>query len=291
MQTVAIVSGANGFVGTHLIEELEKEGMIVYALVNKHVNHSFKNIDVEQIKMGEIQADIFFHFAWHGTSGQLRGDVNSQIKNIDMSCEYLKLAHDCGCKRFVNAGSIMEYEALNSFKNKNYSKGLLYSAAKYTADYFCRILADDLGMEYINVIISNIYGPGERSERFINTIINKMKLNEDILLTDCEQYYDFIYIDDAVKFIACCGINGKSGEEYYIGNEDVKKLKYYVEQLKMALGSNSNIIYGAIEKKAPDLDFDIFDRGSIRKKWGMIPTVDFKMGIMKIIEDEQSGGK
>lgn len=283
MQTVAIVSGANGYVGSHLIKELEKEGITVYALGSKHVDNSFRNIDMEQIKTGNIQADIFFHFAWHGTSGISRGDVDSQIENIAMSCEYLKLANDCGCKRFINAGSIMEYDALNSYKNKNYPKALLYSVAKYTADYFCRILASDLGMEYINVIISNIYGPGECSARFINTVINKMKLNEDIFLTDCEQYYDFIYIDDAVRFITYSGINGKPGEEYYIGNEDVKKLKYYVEQLKIILKSDSKITYGAIEKDSPDLDFDIFDRGKIRREWGLTPAVDFKTGILNII--------
>lgn len=68
-----------------------------------------------------------------------------------------------------------------------------------------KIVSVNAEIEYINVIISNIYGAGEESERFFNTTLRKMMNHEKIPLTHGEQMYDFIYVSDAVRAIILAG--------------------------------------------------------------------------------------
>ena len=98
-----------------------------------------------------------------------------QLKNIEYSCQAVQVAKRLGCKRFVFAASIMEYE-ISKLMETNRSIGIntLYSTSKITAEYMLRAIADNMGIEYVGGIISNIYGPGERSPRLVNTTIRKL---------------------------------------------------------------------------------------------------------------------
>ena len=117
----AIVTGANGFVGTAVCKKLLRKGIEVVAVV-RHPDKAISSIaqtngiriinsDLSNfVKLADIipdrDVDILYHFAWVGSAGSLRGDLDAQINNIKYTCDTVKACATMGCKRFVFASSI-----------------------------------------------------------------------------------------------------------------------------------------------------------------------------------------
>lgn len=296
----ALVTGATGFVGKALIEELLENKIDVVAYVRNSIKIPEKWLKDNGIKIiyGDLnelgmkvypdlideKIDIFFHFGWFGTSGKERADIEGQLQNVRNTCEAVKAGASLGCKTFVNAGSIMEYEVIKLMNSGNYIAGMsnIYSTSKLAADFMARTLANSLSIKYINVIISNIYGIGEESERFLNTTIQKMMKNEEILLTHGNQLYDFIYVTDAVKSILMAGTEGKGNESYYIGNSFQRPLKDFILEMKTVLGSESELKFGAVPLNAPSITYEEFDTKKVEREFGIKSNVTFQEGIKRV---------
>ncbi|EOS23232.1 hypothetical protein C806_02737 [Lachnospiraceae bacterium 3-1] len=289
-----VVTGATGFVGQWLVNELLDQNDDVTILVrNKEripkkwkgcvhmVEASMEQasgLDKKEFPCGE--ADIFIHLAWAGASGLERADSQLQLQNVQFSCDMVKLAGKLHCSRFVNAGSIMEYEAMQYIPQEGAMPGMgnIYSTAKLAADFMGKATAINLGIEYINLIISNIYGAGEHSARFLNTTLRRMLNHEQIPLTHGKQLYDFIYASDAAKAIALAGKKGKGNTAYYIGNSRQYPLKDFVLQMKKVLGSKSELLFGKAPFQGAMLRYDEFDTGKL-EELGYRTEIDFAKGV------------
>lgn len=289
-----VVTGATGFLGTWLVRELVSQGYEVIAIGRDLARMPEEWLKDNRIECAEYSkealskrtADIFFHFAWSGTAGDARADETVQLSNVKLACEAVKVAKAMGCKRFVHAGSLMSYEVVNSFSSENFipGKNRVYSIGKLTAEYMSKTIAIAEKIEYVNVIISNVYGVGERSTRFINATVKKMLSNETIPLTIGTQPYDFIYVSDAVKAIILVAEKGQNLGNYYIGNSKQIPLREFVERMYKALESKSDLQFGAVPKEAIQLDYDKLDTERLERELGFIPEVPFEEGINRLSE-------
>lgn len=287
-----IVWGASGFLGKNLVKAL-KENYYVYAIVKKnsripHEWNQYKNLTIltqEDVQSIE-KADIMFFLAWSGTSGEERKNIELQFASIKVACEAVQIAARLRCFKFVYAGSIMEYEAIEYLGKKDMipNKNYVYSISKLLADYYVKILANDLKIEYCNALISNIYGPGEKSKRFIITMCDRLLKNQKIELTSGMQLYDFIYIDDAMSALKLIGEKGKNNEIYYIGNKTQKTLKEYILSMQKVIGSSAELVFGAIDFSGISLTYQEFNTSALYDDLGFQCMVDFEDGIQKTIE-------
>lgn len=290
----AIITGSTGFLGKAVVQELLNHNVTICALVRnkKNIPISWKNkVKILECNMENyniltkdeigFEPDIFYHFAWNGTSGTIRSNYEIQIQNIKYSCDALKLAQDIGCKRFINAGSIMEWDVKQYFNNDNMiiRQNNIYSMAKLTADYFMKILASKYNLSYINAMISNVYGVGEISERFINTTVKKMLHDENIPFTDGKQMYDFIYITDAARMFYFIGLYGKAQESYYIGNPFVRPLREFIIEMKEVLMSNSILEFGYIPFTETGFNYSNFDIKKVYTEMNFKIETSFSQGI------------
>ena len=298
-----ILTGATGFVGRNLVAHLKEAGHQIKVIVRDAEKASDiwgQNVEVCQLKMKEYKSylpkdaecgyDIFVHLAWDGTSGEKRGDYRKQLENIEYACDAVELAQRFGCKRFAYAGSIMEYDAeslLHSNEGMNPSVAYIYSSAKLSADLMLKSVVAEKEMEYVNFTISNIFGPGEKSERFINTVVRKMLRNEPIELTHGYQSYDFIYVDDAVRAIELVLQQGKNQCSYYIGNKKPQVLRTYIQQMKEITGSSSELLFGKIPLKMHTLEYTEFDTARLKEDFGWEPKVSFEEGIERLMAYER----
>ena len=284
----AIVTGANGFVGKAVVESLLSHGVEVFAVT--HSEQSTEDDHVISCDMDDYSKlpsifdnkapDVFYHFAWQGTSGAARGDELVQLKNVEGTCSAVRAAAKIGCKRFIFASSIMEYEVDAAIKTQKIPDiSDVYSTAKLTADYMARIIAADLNIEYNSALISNIYGPGERSERLINSCIYKLIKGEHISLSPCDQLYDFIYITDAAEMFWAIGDKGVPGNVYYVGNRSIRPLKEFMTELRDVVAPGSELGFGEIPFDGVSLTYDEFDKDGIYRDTGISPLISFADGI------------
>ena len=295
----AIVTGATGFIGKWLVKELSKSGYDVTAVVRnlQKVPSEWKDkIEVVECNIENYpnmpgdsfrcnDYNLFFHLAWEGGTGFNRANYAMQLKNVYAACEALKLSKRLGCQRFVNAGSIMEYEALQYIQQDGAvpTAGYIYSTAKLTADFMLKSLAAQEDIEYINVIISNVYGVGETSARFLNQLLRKMIANQRIALTSGEQLYDFIYVTDAVKGMICAAQKGKKNFAYYIGNHTPHPLKTYILQIKEILDSNAELVFGEVPFNGVMLSYKEFDTSKLYDL-GYNIEIPFQEGVLMTTE-------
>lgn len=296
----AIVTGANGFVGTALCRELSNQGISVIAVVrNEEENISnienlsglrvvysdlseFKNLHE---KISDKDVDVLYHLAWVGSAGPLRGNAEVQFNNIRYTCDTVEACSKMNCKRFVFASSIMEYE-IEAVMATDATPGIntLYSSAKVSADYMARTIAGSLGVDYIRAVISNIYGPGELSPRLVNTSIRKLLNGEHCAFSAGEQTYDFIYIDDAAKTFVAIGEKGIANRTYYIGSQNPKPLKEFLCELRDQVDPNIEIGLGEIPFNGVSLTYNEFNVHAVKEDTGFVPTVSFAEGIKSTIK-------
>ena len=295
----AIVTGANGFVGAALCKCLSNEGVKVTAVVQ---NESCDISNIETIPgitivycdlseilnlesiVHENDIDVMYHLAWAGSAGPLRGDSDVQIDNIRYACNTVKACAAIGCKRFVFASSIMEYE-IHSLMHTENSPGIntLYSRAKVSANYMTRTLAASYGITYISAVISNIYGPGERSPRLINTSLRKLLNGEHCSFSPGEQIYDFIYVDDAARAFTAIGREGLANRTYYIGSLEPRPLKEFLCEMRDQVDTNISIGLGEIPFNGVSLTYTEFDVFAVKNDTGFTPVISFPEGIRRTI--------
>lgn len=294
-----IVTGANGFVGSNLVNKLANSGTFVYAVVRNETSDLSRITENSNIKVvyndfiaDDKFRDIFrdvndidalYYLAWAGTSGNLRADYNLQLANIKAVCDSVNVAKELNIKKFIYAGSIMEHECMKYIHKDDSKPGLgsIYSIAKLGAHFMGKTLASNIGIDFVTLIISNIYGPGEFSARLINTSILKMLNGETCDFTEGKQLYDFIYIDDAISALQLVGCSGKAGHEYYIGNKNQRELKEFLIEMRDLLNPNVKLNLGKIPFSGPFLNYTEFNTQLLYDEFDFKPEVSFEEGILK----------
>lgn len=309
MQRV-VITGANGFVGSALAKELVTSGVEVIALDMEGCNGNipdsslvtFYPISLDKImevekKLIVKNIDTFYHFAWAGSAGTARFDTALQLQNAQWTVDCLRLAQKIGCKRFVNAGSIMELEAIRAVfcaENKP-GLGYIYGSGKLVAHAMCKSVAADLGIDLIWAMITNAYGVGEKSPRMVNTTIQKCIRGEAPQFTAGIQNYDFVYIDDVARAFRLIGQRGIPFCEYIIGSSHARPLKDFLLEMKEAIAPEVEFIFGNVPYTGINQPLEEFDCSKTEKDTGFSAEISFGEGCrrtkewwLKIMEEEKN---
>lgn len=295
----AIVTGANGFIGTHLVLCMLEKGVEVLAIILPGTKNPFPQskklqvleMDIKDIselpkKLQRADFDCFYHLAWAGVYGEPSMDYRIQIPNIFYTCEAVKAAKALGCSSFVYPSSVMEYDVMRSSSKADGSvpnKRTTYYGAKQAACLIARHLASQIGIGFVEAIISNIYGP-TLNPGFITSTLLKFLRGEHASFSSGEQFYDFVHIKDAALSLFYIGQCGKHFSSYYVGSENPKKLKYFIMDMRDCVDPNIEIGLGEIETTVVDMNLNDFDTQKIARETPYKQTISFKEGIMMTID-------
>lgn len=300
-----IITGADGFVGSYTVKKFIDEGIEVTAVdiadkpnrLKIDENLTYVKCNVSDIQMMEDmipagEYDTFIHFAWRGSAGKERNDYNLQMRNALDTVECMRLAGRLGCRRFLCAGSIMEYEAVSSVHAQGSRPGMgyIYGMGKHIAHCLCKSVAADIGIELVWPIITNAYGEGEYSPRFVNTTIRKIINREPLKFTAATQNYDFVYVTDVARAFYMIAENGKPFCEYMIGSSNARPLKEFIIEMQEELAPDMEPVFGDIPFTGINMPLSTFDTGDTERDCGFKAEISFAEGTRKTMQWLKSVG-
>lgn len=295
----AIITGANGFVGSAVVKELLQHDYQIFALDREGCCGNLPDYDKVKFVACELadmkslpvvipvdDYDIFYHFAWVGSAGPARTDTALQLQNAQWTVDSLRVAKEIGCKRFVCAGSVMEHETIAACYTQGNKPGMgyIYGGGKLIAHIMCMAVAAQIGIDLVWPEITNAYGVGEKSPRMLNTTIRKIIRNEPLQFTAGTQNYDFVYIDDVARAFYLIGENGKPFHEYLIGSSTARPLRAFLLEMKESIAPDLDFIFGDIPFTGIDLPLGKFDCSATERDTGFRADISFADGVRRTME-------
>ena len=288
-----IITGADGFVGSYTVKHFLSRGKNVLALdiaetprrLENHPSLSYKQCDIRNADaLRKVLAggnyDTFIHFAWAGSAGEARMDYNLQMQNALNTVECLKVAKEVGCMRFVCAGTIMEYEVEAAIHAQGTRPGMgyIYGMGKHIAHCMCKSVAANIGIDLLWPMITNAYGVGEFSPRFVNTTLRKIINGEPLQFTAATQNYDFVYVSDVAKAFYQVAEKGVPFCEYMIGSGNARPLKEFILEMVEACARDAKPLFGDVPFTGTNMPLSTFAIDAIKKDCGFEPDVPFAQG-------------
>lgn len=223
-----LVTGGAGFIGSHIVERLIKDGHTVRVLDNfssgKEENLSFietNSLYTERYTL--IKGDIVnYDDCLKAVSGMdyclhqaaLRSVPKSMLNpheynrvNIDGTLNMLRASREAKIKRFVFASSSSVYGDTDRFPQKEEHLPRLispYALTKLSGEYYCRIFSKNYALETVSLRYFNVFGPRQALDDEYAVVIPRFIVNmlKDLpppVHGDGRQSRDFTYIDNVVE--------------------------------------------------------------------------------------------
>jgi len=294
-----LITGASGFVGSHVARLLVAEGCEVYALVRESSNRwrirdilpsmylrqsdlvAFENVNTY---LQEIKPELCIHLAWYAVPGKY---LNSQenLDSIQASINLLSQLAELGCKRFVGIGTCFEYDlSLGYLSESSLTKPItLYAATKVALSTILQQFAQITEMEVAWIRLFYQYGPMEDERRLIPSVISSLLRDEVVKTTKGEQIRDFLHIEDVASAIWAVAKSNVSGV-VNVGSGQPVTVGQIALELGNLLGKPDLIHLGALPYRPNDPMFICANNELLRKKTDWTPKYNLTTGLKNTIE-------
>lgn len=287
-----IVTGAAGFLGMNLVERLlREEDVHIYAVVRSNSPHNARLIESERLTVvpADLSAygrldeqikepcDVFFHLAWQGG----RYDFAAQYGNITDTLAALEAAARLRCRRFIVTGTQAEYGPQTVLITEETCPHPTdaYGAAKLAACALSRQRAADLGIEWIWGRVFSLYGTYEPEGRMLPALVAALRAGRSFALSSSgAQNWDYLYAADGADALAAFAERGRAGEIYNIAHGGYRPLRYYIEEARRVLVSQSDVTYGTANEGVFSLQASV---EKIQRDTGWMPATAFSDGLRK----------
>ena len=213
------VTGGAGFIGSHLVDRLIKEGHRVQVIDNlssglrEFVNPKaeFVELDIRDAKILDVfqnfQPDYVFHEAAQTVVGESMVNPTEDCDiNLMGLLNLLQASVKVGVKKFLMPSSAAVYGDLETLPLTEELQGIprsCYGLTKLTTEGYLRIYEESFGLPYICYRYANVYGPrqGNGGEGGVISIFCEQVAKGETLVVygDGTQTRDFVYVDDVVE--------------------------------------------------------------------------------------------
>jgi GDP-L-fucose synthase len=207
-----LVTGGGGFLGSHVVERLERDGHDV--VVARKADHDLTSPEDTARLFGEAGADLVFHLAAEvGGIGANRANPGRYwYANLAMGANVLEQARIHGTSKLVIAGTVCSYpkHAAIPFTEDDLWNGYPeetnapYGVAKKAILVGAQAYREQYGLDAIFLLPTNLYGPRDNfdleTSHVIPALIHKMVEAEDevVLWGDGSPTREFLFVEDCV---------------------------------------------------------------------------------------------
>lgn len=308
-KTMFLVTGAAGFIGSNLVEELLSRGYKVRGLDNlstgkkENVEEFFPNSNFEFIE-ADIRDLEVCKKACQGVEFVLHqaalGSVPRSIKypllyeetNIKGTLNMMQAALDAGVKRFVYASSSSVYGDSSKLPKVEGEEGKTlspYALTKAVNEEYARLYYNLYGLETIGLRYFNVFGKKQDPNSMYAAVIpafvkNLLNDKAPTIYGDGEQSRDFTYVKNVVQvnLKSCVAPKEACGKAFNVACGERTTLNNLYNLLSELLGKDIEPIYNC--PRAGDVKHSLADISQTIKYLNYKPTYDFRSGFRETIE-------
>lgn len=297
-----LISGATGFIGSHLTKRVIKEGADVYILTRyKSLMKSVRLVDIwekinvveadirntdslKQIK--EIKPDIIFHLAAYNHVGDSFIHINEALKSNGIGTANLMEAYD-GYDRFIymSTSEIYGYQEKVPFKEDAIPQPISpYAIGKYTGELYCSM---KIRMKNYPIVILrpfNTFGPYQSARAIIPEIIIECLKGNLIESTGGVQTREFNYIDNQIDGFILAALKEEAiGEVINIGAAEEISIKNLILKIHTLTESKSELKIGTLQYRPTEIWRMYCDNQKAKNILGWKAKINFETGLKKTI--------
>lgn len=303
-----LVTGAGGFIGSHLTEKLVMCGARMRAFVHYRSDGSWGWLDRStakndlEIVAGDVRdpdcvtvamknIDVVFHLAaLIGIPYSYAAPRSYVNTNIHGTLHVLQAARDRGVDRVVHTSTSEVYGTARyvPIDESHPLQGQSpYSATKIAADKLAEAYHLAFGVPVVTVRPFNTFGPRQSARAVIPAIVAQCLSKERVVLGNLHPTRDFNYIDDVVDGFVRAGLapaavgktmNIGSGSEISIG--DLARLIGRLSGMPIKIHSE----HRRVRPKASEVDRLIASNSLAQKLTGWKPRISLEDGIFRTLE-------
>ncbi len=307
-----LMTGADGFIGSHLAERLAAEGAKVTALALYNAHDSYGWLDdlpadlrdSMTLVRGDIRdagfmsrlvagQAIVFHLAALIAIPHSYDAPQSYVDvNVTGTLNLLEAARASGVERIVQTSTSEVYgtaqvEPIN--EDHPLQGQSPYSASKIGADMLCEAFAKSFDLSVVTLRPFNTYGPRQSERAVIASTIRQLldPACPAIAIGDLTPRRDFNYVDDCVEAFRCAGITKDltPGSAYNAGTGIAVTIGEMVETLRAITGSNKPVEpettrYRPVNSEVRAL---LADSRRFADATGWSPKVEFEEGLRRTV--------
>lgn len=300
-----IITGGNGFIGSHLVDLLRAKNHELLVISRKNffnIDKTKNNIIFEKIntnnysKMESVilnfKPQIIVHLA--GNTSHSKSfkkpfdDLNSNVKSTLNILEILR-KNKLNSKLILGSTFVVVGQPIKLPVNEKSvcNPTTIYGNNKLASENYCKIYNKVHGINTIIFRITNSYGPREQiisNKNAINYLIFRAFKGKSITLyNEGKIFRDLIYVSDVVNAIERIVLKGKTGELYWISSFKKTWLFELGKILEKYTNAKIEYIESPTYSKKVDVGNFIVDNSKI-KNLNWRPKVDLEQGVIKTLE-------
>jgi len=280
------ITGGTGFIGRHLIRELEGNQVLILARKRplwasstraEWLIGDLRQTDLWESRLIEFSPEVCIHLAWDGLP-----DYSKEISenNVLLGMNLFSSLEKTALKKFVALGSCWEYgdfqgQALEvqGAKPENH-----FALAKVQAYEFFSDSCRRAGIGFVWPRLFFSFGPGQRDVALLPTVFNALEKCEKPTVKSPDSAQDFIYISDVARAIALTATLGNAQGIFNVGSGRLTQVGDFVNMISTEFGSYFRMSFSGTPKGV----FASTDK--LKNSTGWEPSFTVRQGVAETVK-------
>lgn len=289
-----LVTGASGFVGRHVVEELLAAGHEVHAVSRRGPDRAMSSVpgvwwhEQDLLEAPAVVGDpeVLVHLAWHVDPADYLTSSENLVW-VGASLALLRAFAKAGGRRAVLLGTCAEYDWTRGgvlAEGAPVAPATLYGAAKDAVHRVAAAYALQVGVEVAWARLFFLFGPGEPAGRLVPAVARGLLAGQPVETGSGTASRDYLYVQDAAAALAALVPSPVTGA-VNIGAGEGIVLRDLIGSVAAETGGEDLVRGGARPDRPGEPPVLVADVARLRDEVGFSPAIGFREGIRRTVAD------
>jgi nucleoside-diphosphate-sugar epimerase len=294
LQHTALLTGATGFIGSHLARTLLLKGWNLHIIVRPesdltpleavtpllHIHIHDGSIDQLCKIVADCSPDVVFHLASHFLVQYCAADIEALLQsNVLFATQLTEAMVQSGCGRLINSGTSWQH-----FENGAYNPVNFYAATKHAYEAMLAYYMATTPLHAITLKLFDSYGPHDPRPKLFTLLKHAAAEGITLAMSPGAQLIDLVYIEDIVQAYLLAADRLLAGEvcgheKYAVSSGNPVPLRDIVELYSRVTGKKVSIQWGGRPYRQREVMIP-WQNGTPLPLWK--PEVDLTEGIKRL---------